>query len=105
MESQRRDIFTRYIPDVAAALSSLTGASEDRLLRDLQAVAKRRTAEADTVLDENGKPVAAAAETDELTGDESIVVVPENEAAVVSDDLFGENGNDNQRPRRRKRNP
>ncbi|MFQ5807447.1 MAG: DNA topoisomerase VI subunit B, partial [Phycisphaerae bacterium] len=60
MEAQRRDIFGRYIPDVAEALANITGASEQRILRDLRMTAKTRTAEADVVLDENGKPVDVA---------------------------------------------
>jgi DNA topoisomerase-6 subunit B len=99
MESERRNIFERYIPDVAEALANLTGQSEDRLLRDLRAIAKHRTAEADIELDEDGKPVAVAADAssaeaaDELTGDASTVIVPENEAAEVPEGLFEENGN------------
>ena len=60
MESERRNIFARYIPDVAESLARLTGQSEERLLKDLQAIAKRRTAEADVELDEDGRRIAAA---------------------------------------------
>ncbi len=97
MESERRNIFGRYIPDVAEALASLSGQSEDRLLRDLQAIAKRRTAEADVELDEDGKPIAqgdaannGGATDDELAGDGSTVVVPENEAPAAPTELFGQ---------------
>ncbi len=107
LEAQRRDIFTRYIPDVAEALSGLTGQSEERLRRDLQAVARQRTAEADVELDENGKPIEVpkdVAEERMLNGDESTVIVPENEAAVVPEELFEENGNGrNGKGKRRKR--
>jgi DNA topoisomerase-6 subunit B len=119
MEAQRRDIFGRYIPDVAEALANITGQSGDRLLRDLRAIARRRTADADTVLDENGKPVAttgdvatglrpgrpaavSAAEPDDLA-DDSTVIVPENETADVPDDLFADNGNGRTNGPRRKR--
>ena len=157
MEAQRRDIFGRYIPDVAEALANITGQSQERLVRDLRAIARRRTADADTVLDENGKPLAAApsgkprvepvsdrsdvaagpsrtppggrgsrraaegavaagprtgrpaaadlssAEPDDLTADDSTVIVPENETLDVPEDLFGENGNGNATGPRRKR--
>jgi DNA topoisomerase-6 subunit B len=105
LESQRRDIFSRYIPDVAAALAALAGGSEEGLLRDLQAIAKRRTADADVVLDEDGKPVAKAAEeeADELTGDQSTVIRPENEAALPVEGLFEESGNGAGSGRRRRR--
>jgi len=127
LEADRRNIFERYIPDVAEALAKLTGASESRIVKQLQAIAHTRTAEADMELDEEGRPirdgrpiVAAAprggrvaagsprpggsptatdvtaglrpgrpdAETDELTGDESVVIVPENEAPPSPGELF-----------------
>lgn len=107
MESERRNIFERYIPDVAESLANLTGQSEERLLKDLQSIAKRRTAEADVELDEDGKPIEAAAATaepgDELTGDASTVIVPENETADVPEELFEENGNGHGGRRRRGR--
>ncbi len=108
MESERRNIFERYIPDVAEALANLTGQSQERLLRDLRAIARQRTAVADVALDENGKPVATAAAsegrsvapdassaegTDELAGDASTVIVPENEAVDVPEGLFEEDAN------------
>ena len=148
LESQRRDIFGRYIPDVAEALANLTGASEDRLMSSLRKIARTRTAEADVVLDEDGKPVDAegstgdvagpasgrsvaagprtgrtvaaglragrtvaadvsSAEDETLNGDESTVIVPENEAIDTPSDLFDEDGNGNgngkRKPPRRKR--
>ena len=107
MESERRNIFERYIPDVAEALANLTGQNQERLLRDLRAIARQRTAVADVALDENGKPVAAAASegrsvapdaspaegADELAGDASTVIVPENEAVDVPEGLFEEDAN------------
>jgi DNA topoisomerase-6 subunit B len=141
MEAAKRDIFGRYIPDVAEALATLTGASEERILRDLRMIAKHRTAQADVVLDEDGKPVPVAAdgkpssvvpassrsvaarasrgrrstqrgrkpaasapraeslpedaEEAALNGDDSTVIVPENEPEQLPDDLFDENGNGN----------
>ncbi len=116
MESQRRNIFERYIPDVAEALANLAGQSEDRLLRDLQAIAKRRTAQADVELDEDGRPVVRAAddsttglrngrsdEEEELGGDENTVIVPENEASEAAEELFEENGNGQPANGRRRR--
>ncbi|MBN2448556.1 MAG: DNA topoisomerase VI subunit B [Phycisphaerae bacterium] len=96
LESQRRDIFERYIPDVAEALANLTGQSEDRLLRDLQAISKTRTAEADVELDEDGKPIEKEEEPEEtLNGDDSTMIVPENETIETPEDLFDGNGNGN----------
>lgn len=109
MEAQRRDIFTRYIPDVAEALANLTGQDEQRLLTDLQATAKSRTSEADVELDENGRPIETVDEPQEqyLQDDGSTLIVPENETAETPSGLFaeddGENGNGNGGRRRRKR--
>ena len=156
MEAAKRDIFGRYIPDVAEALANLAGASEERILRDLRMIARTRTAEADVVLDEDGKPIQVAetgaeagdgdrSETDAtdvaasasrgrkgasassrsdaaaerragrgakraagkpkaaadatlaeeaaLNGDDSTVIVPENEPTEFADDLFDEDIN------------
>jgi DNA topoisomerase-6 subunit B len=107
LESQRRSIFERYIPDVAEALAKLTGQSEDGLLRNLQAIARRRTAEADLELDEDGRPVRrdAVDEAEELPDDGSTVVVADNatEEVPVVEELFesGNGGGESQRTRRR----
>jgi DNA topoisomerase-6 subunit B len=111
MEGERRNIFERYIPDVAEALAKLTDQNEERLLRDLRAISKRRTAQADVELDEDGKPVAsgadaASAEEDALAADDATLVVPENEAAPEGNDLFDQaddgNGAEPRKRRRRK---
>ncbi len=97
LESQRRDIFGRYIPDVAEALATLTGGSEERLMRDLRAIARERTAEADVELDEDGRPIEKPAPEEDTTldGDESTLIVPENEAVEVADQLFEDESNGN----------
>jgi len=79
LEGERRSIFERYVYDVADALASMTGCSREDLMRSLQSLARQRTAEADVVLDEEGRPVSrSAAAEDELAGDESTVIVEEN---------------------------
>lgn len=89
MESDRRSIFERYIPDVADALHRLTGADERRLLNELAALARLRTAEADVELDEDGKPIARPADDDDGgADDESVVVVPENEVRSPAASMF-----------------
>jgi DNA topoisomerase VI subunit B len=107
LESQKRDIFSRYIPDVADALANLTGTSDERLLKDLAAIAKQRTAEADVELDEDGRPIEKPADEEEtqLNGDDSTVIVPENEAEIVPEELFEENGEGGEgaKPKRRRR--
>lgn len=120
LEADRRNIFERYIPDVAEALANLTGASERKLLSQLQTIARRRTAVADVELDEDGRPIepaadAASADGDaangpagDFAGDDSVVVVPENETAEPpATELFEADSSEKpartKRPRRGKR--
>jgi DNA topoisomerase-6 subunit B len=83
MEAAKRDIFGRYIPDVAESLATLTGASEERILRDLRMIAKHRTAEADVVLDEDGKPIEPAPV--EPVSNRSAAVAPASSRSVAAD--------------------
>lgn len=98
LESDRRNIFERYIPDVAEALANITGASQPNLLKRLMSISRRRTAEADVQLDEDGKPIEkpengdSAAGDVELSSDESVVIVPENEAAAAPAEALFEEG-------------
>jgi DNA topoisomerase-6 subunit B len=77
MEVERRSIFTRYIPDVAEALSNLTKADEAKLIEHLEAIAQTRTAEADMTLDEDGNPVPKEDPLDE-SHDETIILATDN---------------------------
>ncbi|TWT44796.1 DNA topoisomerase VI subunit B [Phycisphaerae bacterium RAS1] len=89
LEGERRSIFERYIEDVSEALFAISGAAKERLMKELQAIARERTAEADVELDEDGKPIEKAADADdELVADESTVIVKENEAVAGSAELF-----------------
>lgn len=96
LESDRRDIFERYIPDVSEALAALAGVDANKTMVALQRIARRRTADADVELDEdgrkiekptgdavgaNGKTPDAAADVEAFAGDESVVVIPENAVA------------------------
>jgi DNA topoisomerase VI subunit B len=56
-EGQRRQIFLRYLGEVATAVSRINQTDRDQLYEQLLAVAKKRTAEADVELDDRGKPV------------------------------------------------
>jgi DNA topoisomerase-6 subunit B len=55
-EAQRRQIFLRYLGEVADAVQAINGADRQRLLERLMAVAKRHTAEADAQPDGRGGP-------------------------------------------------
>ncbi len=64
-EGERREIFLRYLGEVAGAVSAIKGydeISKKKLYNELLEVAKRKTAVADTQLDDRGKKVEAAAE-------------------------------------------
>ncbi|GIW74227.1 MAG: hypothetical protein KatS3mg103_0749 [Phycisphaerales bacterium] len=53
-EGQRRDVFARYIAEIARSTAALTGQDEARLIEALMDQAKARTAIADARLDEDG---------------------------------------------------
>jgi DNA topoisomerase-6 subunit B len=53
-EGQRRDIFSRYIAEIARSTAALTGEDEGKLLDALLEQAQARTAIADAELDEDG---------------------------------------------------
>ena len=78
-EGERRSIFLRYLGEVASACAAI----DDKLDRDalyakLLHVAKRKTAEADTKLDERGKKVAAP---DEEFGENVLIVEQPSESS------------------------
>ncbi len=54
-ESERRDIFERYIGEITQAINAINGIDAKKLYETLLAQAKKRTAIADVELDEEGK--------------------------------------------------
>jgi DNA topoisomerase VI subunit B len=56
-EGERRNLFLRYLGEVATAVSEINKADRGKLYEQLMLVAKKRTAEADVELDERGKPI------------------------------------------------
>jgi len=56
-ESQRRDVFERYIGEITKAINAINGTDASRLFEALQAQAKRRTAIADAQLDDEGRTI------------------------------------------------
>src|SRR6185295_10252691 len=56
-QSDRRDVFERYIGEIAKAVNSINGADTKKLYEILLAQAKKRTAAADQLLDEDGKVI------------------------------------------------
>ena len=56
-EGERRDVFARYIGEIAKAINALNGADAKRIYERLLEQARERTAVADQQLDEDGKLV------------------------------------------------
>jgi DNA topoisomerase-6 subunit B len=77
-EGQRRQIFLRYLGEVATAVSQINGVDRGRLYEQLLAVAKRKTAEADMKLDDRGRPID---EEEDLDLGENCIIVSQEAAA------------------------
>jgi DNA topoisomerase VI subunit B len=56
-QGERRNIFLRYIGEVASAVSEISEVDRNALYERLLSVAKKRTAEADMQLDDRGRPL------------------------------------------------
>ncbi len=69
-EGERRDVFERYIGEIAQAIHALNGSDTKKLYDVLLAQARVRTAVADQMLDEDGKVVRS-----DPIDDEGVIVV------------------------------
>jgi DNA topoisomerase-6 subunit B len=79
-EGERRSIFLRYLGEVAQAVGDIQDYSDKKrteVYERLLHIAKRKTAEADTKLDDRGKKIAEAGED---FGD-NVLIVEQPEAA------------------------
>ena len=56
-EGERRNVFLRYLGEVAKAVSDINDVDRDALYEQLLRVAKKTTSDADVVLDDRGRPV------------------------------------------------
>ena len=75
-EGERRNLFLRYVGEVATAVCRINGGKRDKLYEQLLSVAKKRTAEADVELDDRGKPIE---EDGEDFGENVIIVAAEEQ--------------------------
>jgi DNA topoisomerase-6 subunit B len=102
-EGERRDAFLRYIGEVAKACAAITGSDAKALYEALQDQAKRRTAEFDQTLDEEGKVVDEA----DLASDDGVVIREElaaqSDAAPVATVAPQSESSERVPPRRRRR--
>jgi DNA topoisomerase VI subunit B len=71
-EAERRDIFERYIGEIAQAVNALNGTDAKKLYDALLTQAKKRTAIADLELDEEGK---AKKEGEDPADQEGVIIV------------------------------
>ena len=83
-EGERRDIFERYIGEIAKACNALTGTDAEELYEALLKQAKRRTEIADAQLDEDGKYIKD--EHGRLAKDEDVIIVQNGKIASDTDD-------------------
>jgi DNA topoisomerase-6 subunit B len=74
-ESERRDVFERYIGEISKAVNAINGADAKKLYDALLAQARARTAVADIELDEEGKRIKKKEEDEGLKNDDSVVLV------------------------------
>ncbi|MFG0285552.1 MAG: DNA topoisomerase VI subunit B [Phycisphaerales bacterium JB039] len=74
-ESERRDVFERYIGEISKSCALLTGCDAKELYDALERQAKRRTAIADAQLDDEGKIIPASQGPSRLDGDDGVIIV------------------------------
>jgi DNA topoisomerase-6 subunit B len=79
-EGERRNLFLRYIGEVATAVSRITRADRKKLYDQLLEVAKKRTAEADVELDDRGQAI-----DDEDFGENVLIVANEPVATAAAE--------------------
>lgn len=79
-QSDRRQVFMRYLGEVATAVSEINAVDRQSLYEQLLAVAKKRTAEADMKFDDRGRPVE---EGEELKLGENVLIVDPTEATAA----------------------
>jgi len=72
-DSERRDVFERYIGEITKACSAMTGTDPDELYEALLKQAKRRTEIADKQLDDEGNFIKEG--NGRLDGDDGVIIV------------------------------
>lgn len=73
-EGERRKIFLRYLREVAESTAAINGTDPKVLYEQLLEVAKRKTAQADVQLDENGNVITTIDEPDEPLAEGVLIV-------------------------------
>jgi DNA topoisomerase-6 subunit B len=81
-QGERRQIFLRYLGEVATAVSEINAADRGQLYEQLLSVAKKRTADADMKLDDRGRAIVDTEELAEL--DNVLIVDPTAAPAAIN---------------------
>ena len=86
-EGERRNLFLRYIGEVATAVSAISEKDRKAIYDQLMLVAKKKTSQADTKLDDRGKPI----DEEEMELGENVLIVGQQEAvaSIVGDASAG----------------
>ena len=98
-ESERRDIFRRYIGEVSQALHTITGEDAQKIYAALLEQAKHRTAVADLQLDDEGRKIKEKDDADT----EGVLIVEGATAAPVAVEPHDDDQDDEKGPTRRRR--
>jgi DNA topoisomerase-6 subunit B len=80
-QTDRREIFLRYLKEVSGAVSEINGVERNNLYDELVKVAKKVTADADMKMDDRGRKVSP--EESELANDAAVLIVDPLEAAAA----------------------
>ena len=85
-EGERRSVFERYIGEISRSCNAITGTDTDKLYKALMKQAKRKTEEADALLDDEGNPVDDGGR---LSKDEDVIIVDDlQDIPEMQDSLF-----------------
>ncbi len=79
-EGQRRNIFLRYLGEVATAVNRINQTDRETLYQQLLLVARKKTADADVKLDDRGRPI----DEEELDLGESVLIVDPQERLTAA---------------------
>ena len=86
-ESERRSAFERYIGEISRCCNALTGTNTNKLYKALMIQAKRRTEEADSKLDDEGRIIDNGGR---LKKDEDVIILDEmKDLHKGAESLFG----------------
>ncbi len=81
-QGDRRQIFLRYLGEVATAVSAINSVDRTALYEQLLSVAKKRTADADVKLDDRGRPIENPEEM--ILGKNVLIVDPTSAPAAIN---------------------